>query len=233
MSLTKVIVVVQARATSQRFPQKILRPLCGRPMLLRVIDRLVTCRLSDGLVVATSTDPSDDATAALAASANADVYRGPLDDVLARVSGAAEAAQADAIVRISGDSPLIDPGLVSTAIDLWRSAAPDLVTNIRERTFPKGQSVEVIATGALRRLRDIADSASREHVTTQFYRNAERFRIVDIRMSPGFGGVQMSVDTIDDFNRVSAVLTRLGEPYESHGLNALLDAYRALDEAAA
>lgn len=232
MTTAKVVVVIQARASSKRFPRKVLRPLCGRPMLLHVIERLKACTNADAIWVATSTDSSDDATAALA-EGSVHVYRGGLDDVGGRMIGAAETSGADAIVRISGDSPLIDPRIVSCAIDLWRSAQPDLVTNVRERTFPKGQSVEVIATAALKRILNAGTERDREHVTTYFYRYADRFRMVDFRMNPPCGDIQMSVDLPKDFERISAILERLGTPYERHGLEAVLGAHRALHEAAA
>lgn len=226
---TRVNIVIQARAGSRRFPQKVLRPLCGRPMLLHVIERLKACPVADGLMLATSTEASDDALAAIAADAAVGLYRGALDDVLVRMIGAAQAVGADAIVRISGDSPLIDVALVTAAIQLWRTMRPDLVTNVRERSYPKGQSVEVIASAALLRIHDVADAQEREHVTQYLYRHPAGFRIVDIRRQPPCGDMQLSVDTPEDFARAAAILGRLGPPYENHGLEAVIAAAHALD----
>jgi spore coat polysaccharide biosynthesis protein SpsF len=198
-------------------------------MLRHIIERLKDCPAADGLMIATSTETSDDPLAALVADAAVGLYRGALDDVLDRMIGAAHAAGADAIVRISGDSPLIDVALVAAAIQLWRTMRTDLVTNVRERTFPKGQSVEVIAVAALEQIRGLADTQEREHVTQYFYRHPAEFRIIDIRRQPPCGDLQLSVDTQEDFSRAAKILDRLGRPYETHGLEAIISAARALE----
>jgi spore coat polysaccharide biosynthesis protein SpsF (cytidylyltransferase family) len=127
--------------------------------------------------------------------------------VLARVRDAALALHADAIVRISGDSPLIDPQLVRTAIDLFGEGGADLVTNVFPRSFPKGQSVEVLSRTALQRLDiEACDIDDREHVTQYAYAHSERFKIRNFPAANPRPELQLSVDTPADFEFVSALI---------------------------
>src|SRR5260221_236269 len=177
-SLMRVGAVIQARFSSQRLPGKVLRALCGKPLLAHLVDRLRRSAVLDTIAVATSTEPSDDAVAAFCASAGIACERGALDDVLGRIQAAARALQLDGIVRVSGDSPLLDPSLVRQTVKLFRRGGWDLVTNVQVRSFPKGQSVEVIAAEALDRVAVKAGApAEREHVTPYFYAHPELFRI--------------------------------------------------------
>lgn len=192
-------------------------------MLGYLLDRLKRVESLDGIVVATSEENEDDAVAAAAAAENVAVHRGPLEDVAARLLGAAEAAGADAFLRANGDSPLIDPAIVSRAAELFRTERPDLVSNVVRRTFPKGQSVEVIDTAALHAAHDDFESAAdREHVTPYFYRHSERYRILDFERAEPAGEVQLSVDTEQDFRRFEALLARMDRPHWNYGLDDIL-----------
>jgi spore coat polysaccharide biosynthesis protein SpsF (cytidylyltransferase family) len=202
-----VVGIVTARYSSQRFPGKVLGDLQGRPMLAHTLDRLRSINRVDHVLVATSTDRSDDAVAAFAHAAGFSCWRGPLEDVLGRILAAALAHQADAVVRISGDSPLLDPGLVSAAIELFLRDQPDLVTNVFPRSFPKGQSVEVISRSALERLACEAQLAEdREHVTRYAYRHSDDFAIRNLVAARPRPEIQLSVDVPADLDRVAALL---------------------------
>lgn len=226
----KVVAVVQARMSSARLPGKVLREVGGRPLLTYLIDRLRRCRALDNVVIATSTSDDDDPIAAFAQANRVDCHRGSLDDVAARLLSAARAAGADALVRISGDSPLIDPAIVDRAVEIYRSERPDLVTNVQRRTFPKGQSVEVIAVAALERAHgEMTTAAEREHVTPYFYVHPERFPIAAFESAIVRGDMQLSVDTEADFARFAAIVARLGEPAAAHDLAAIIAAADAID----
>jgi spore coat polysaccharide biosynthesis protein SpsF len=203
--------IIQARLSSQRLPGKVLRPLCGKPLLARLVDRLQRSAVLDVVAVATSTDPSDDAVAEFCAGAGIDCERGALDDVLGRIRMAARALKLDGIVRVSGDSPLLDPALVRQAVKLFRRGDWDLVTNVQVRTFPKGQSVEVIAAAALEQVAAKAKApAEREHVTPYFYAHPNLFRIRNLVARVARPNLQLSVDTAEDFERIEAILTTAG-----------------------
>ena len=219
----RIVVAVQARMSSQRFPGKVLIDLLGSPMLGHLLDRLGQCKAINGLIVATSDDSSDDAVAAYTAVRGIACHRGDLDDVAGRLIGAAEAMDADALVRISADSPLLDPALVDEAIGLFRDHRVDLVTNVQKRTFPKGQSVEVVSLSALRAAWSKGMTVDeREHVTKHFYDHAGDYVIRNMVHDPVCGDVQLSVDTPEDLRYVSRILSRLGTPYGKHRLKDVL-----------
>lgn len=171
-----------------------------------------------GIWLATSTQSSDDAVANYAAQAGMPCYRGSLDDVAQRLLDTGQAASADALVRISGDSPLIDPMLVSQAARLFREGKADIVSNVRPRSFPKGQSVEVVATPALQRAVSAMETAyDREHVTPYLYAHPDEFSLRSFQAERPQPDLQLSVDDEADFRRAEAVLSQLDRPHWSVG----------------
>ena len=234
MSSQSVVAILQVRLSSRRLPGKALRAIRGRALLGHVVDRVRRCRSLDGLWIATSTNHHDDAIAEFARREAVELYRGALDDVAGRLLNAAVAARADALVRINADSPLIDPAIVDQAVDLYRRQSPDLASNVVRRTFPKGQSVEVIAVPALERAIEAMTTADeREHVTPWFYANPTRVRIVGFESADPRPQMQLSVDTLEDLLRAEAILARLGEPAAGHGLAAIIAAADAIELAGA
>jgi len=222
----RVIGVVQARLSSRRLPGKILMRLRDRPSLDHLIEGLSHAARLDHIVLATSIDPSDTATAEFAAARGISCHRGPLDDVATRLLQAGEQHQADAIVRVSGDSPLIDPALIDRAVELFSEGAAEIVTNVRPRTFPKGQSVEVIALAALRRAAArMTTPEEREHVTPYVYAHPEEYSIRPFVTPDGRPEVQLSIDDAEDFARCSAILEALPGPPWQVGWRACVAVY--------
>lgn len=215
--------MVQARMSSERMPGKVMADLFGTPMLGHLIDRLEQCDCIDGLIVATSDYPSDDQIADYTASRGVASFRGDIDDVASRMIGAADEMKADALVRISGDSPMLDPELVTAAVEVFRRHSFDIVTNVQRRTFPKGQSVEVVSLSVLKSawLKGM-NAGEREHVTKYFYEHPSAYLIHNMTYEPACGDIQLSVDTHEDFNRMKALLCRMGEPYSCHRLAEIL-----------
>jgi len=214
--------LVFSRMDSTRLPGKALLDLDGVPVLGRVLARLATSREIDGIIVCTSTRSIDDPIAKFAIAADVLLIRGDTFDVLDRAKTAAIATKADAIVRISGDSPFIDPSLVDTMVSMHRKAPCDLTTNVHPRTFPAGMSIEVIDATALGVLDQQALSAEdREHITTYFYRHADQFKINNhAATSPG-RDVDLALDTEDDFVFQSWLATQIPD---DANLNAILAA---------
>lgn len=224
-----IVAVIQARMSSSRLPGKAMRTIQGRSLLGHVVDRVRRCRSIDGLWIATSINADDDAVASFAQSEGLKLHRGPLDDVAGRLLCAARIAGAQALVRITADSPLVDPAIVDQAVTLFRREQPDLVTNVFPRTFPKGQSVEVIKLSALAlAYAEMTTTAEREHVTQWFYTHHDRMLILNFQAPEPRGEMQLGVDTLEDLGRVEAILTRLDEPASSHGLGAILAAADAV-----
>src|SRR5689334_213909 len=128
-----LVAVVQARYSSRRLPGKVLQEVAAKPLLAYLLERLARCSTLRGIVVATSVEKSDDAIARFCIERGIELYRGPLADVLGRFVGAAETLNLDALVRINGDSPLLDPAIVDQAVELFEQGDVDLVTNVHPR----------------------------------------------------------------------------------------------------
>lgn len=203
---TRVVAVVQARTSSSRFPGKVLADLEGEPLLGRLLQRLSRSRECVQLAVATSVSPDDDAIAEVACAHGAAVVRGPLDDVLERYRLAGEALQGDALVRVTGDCPLLDPALVDRVVRLFHERRVDYASNVHPPTFPDGLDVEVISRAALERSAGEAKRASdREHVTLYAARHPERFTHASLTADADRSAMRWTVDYPDDLEFVRAV----------------------------
>lgn len=204
-----MLCIVQARMSSRRLPGKMLRDIAGRTLLQHVVDRVGAATSVSRVVVATSAEKDDDGIAEYCAAHSIACRRGPLDDVAERFRQVVAAEGADAFVRVTGDSALIDPQLIDHAVALFECGRADLATNVFVRTFPVGQSVEVLDAATFARVcTRLPAGAQREHITQAYYADPARFRIVSFTSGSDYGAVNLSVDTADDFDRVSAVLAR-------------------------
>jgi spore coat polysaccharide biosynthesis protein SpsF len=164
----KRVIIIQARMTSTRLPGKVLADLAGRPMLAQQLRRLKHCARADEIVVATTTNSSDDRVVELARHEGVGWFRGSEQDVLARYVGAAQYSRADVIARVTADCPLIDPQITDLVIDelISHAAQCDYAANVLERTYPRGLDVEAFYWDTLLRMDRLAQSLlAREHVT--------------------------------------------------------------------
>ncbi len=207
-----------ARMSSTRLPGKSLAPLGDDVVLGYVVRALNRAEHASGLTVTTSTHPTDDPLAEWCRRAGVACFRGSLDDVAGRALAAADAVGAEAFVRISGDSPLIDPVLVDHAISLFQKADCDLTTNVFPRTFPRGQSVEVIRYSALAAAYSGGlSSYEREHVTTALYSRPDSYSIVSFTSDDlgapssehASGEVDLAVDEPPDLDRCRGIIKAL------------------------
>ena len=209
----RAAVIIQARMSSSRLPGKVLRPIGGRPMLGLLLARLEGLDRDMSVIVATSTDESDDPIAKFCEDQETLVYRGDLDDVLGRFCAAARVTQADAVVRLTADNPMVDAAAVRTALAAFNSSTLPggigVSNHVRGRRDPYGYAVEVVERTALEDAhRENLSPSLREHVTQVF---AERnqlqlFTIEDDDVS----NLRWTVDTLDDFNSVHKMLSELG-----------------------
>lgn len=165
-STAKIVAIVQARMGSTRLPGKVLVDLAGRPAIARLLERLTTAPGVDQVWVACSDRPADDPLAETVAALGVPVFRGDENDVLSRYAAVAERTGADAVVRITGDCPLVDPAVVGQVVAAWRASTADFVSNTLVRSFPDGLDVEVFSRAALDRAHAEAEHPFlRMHVT--------------------------------------------------------------------
>ena len=191
--------ILQARMTSSRLPGKVLEPILGVPMIGRQIERLRRATSLDGLVVATSADPSDDELAAYVASLDVPVVRGSLDDVLGRFVEVIDEFSPDVIVRLTADCPLMSPAVVDRVVGEFAASSADYVSNTLEPTWPDGVDVEVVRASALRWVAEHSDDPhEHEHVTLGVYRRPERFRCLNVAAETDLSSLRWTVDNSDD-----------------------------------
>ncbi|OQO90848.1 spore coat protein [Saccharomonospora piscinae] len=205
-----VNVVIQARASSTRLPGKVLRPLAGRSVLGWVVRAARAARGVDGVVVATSDAPDDDAVADEARGCGAAVVRGPLDDVLARFLLACEAHPADAVVRLTADCPLHDPALLEQVVALWR-ASPELdyVSTTLRRTLPRGFDAELVRVPVLAEQAGKPRGPHREHVTSGVVGAPGRYACAGVVVAPRADDLRVTLDTADDWALLDALVAEL------------------------
>ncbi len=205
-----VLGILQARVSSSRLPGKALKPLLGQPMLARQIERLHRVEGWSKLVVATSTDRSDDAVADLCQTLGIGCHRGSLEDVLARFWQAARAEQASHIVRLTGDCPLTDPALIDRVIACHLASGADYTSNCLRPSYPDGLDVEAMRWSALDAAHHEAVSiAEREHVTLFIHRRPDRFICENIAAPEDWSALRWTVDEAEDLALVEAIYEAL------------------------
>ncbi|MDB5104266.1 MAG: hypothetical protein JWP91_1955 [Fibrobacteres bacterium] len=212
---------------STRLPGKVLREALGKPMLRYQLETLLRADLGP-VVVATSDLPADDGIEALCAKVGTPCLRGDEADVASRFSAAIERFGFRAFVRVCGDSPLMDAELIRRALREFASGPCDLATNTFPRSFPKGQSVEVLGSPAFNAARSRFDAGDREHVTRYFYRHPGEFLIRNFSAGRDCGAIQLSVDTPEDFERFEALVAGADRPHWQYGWSDWVSAAEAL-----
>lgn len=205
-----ILAILQARLSSSRLPGKVLKPLCGQPMLGRQIERLKRCKKLDKLTVATSTDDSDDALEHFCRQAGVACFRGSLNDVLDRFYRTALPYVPEHVVRLTGDCPLIDPELVDRIVEFHLAGGYDYTSNTIDPTFPDGLDVEVFRFEALHRAwQEAVLPSAREHVTVHLYTRPDTFRLGSYRGAPDLSNLRWTVDEADDFALVETIYSAL------------------------
>jgi spore coat polysaccharide biosynthesis protein SpsF len=205
-----VLGILQARLSSSRLPGKVLKEIMGYPMLSLQIERLRRVTSLDKLIVATSTDPSDDILAEFCDGIEVECFRGDLNNVLSRFYEAASLYKGDIIVRLTGDCPLTDPALIDHGIEYFKENKFDYLSNTLERTFPIGLDFSIFTYAALRTAYNEAELPSeKEHVTSFIYNHPVMFKIGKIRDDKNLSHLRWTVDEAADFEFVRQVYEEL------------------------
>jgi glutamate-1-semialdehyde 2,1-aminomutase/spore coat polysaccharide biosynthesis protein SpsF len=224
--MTRVVAIIQARMGSTRFPGKVLADLGGTPMLAHVVRRVSECRLVDEVVVATSDDARDDPVDAYARGLGAKVFRGSESDVLDRYVSAASEHDAEVVVRVTADCPVIDAAVIDHVIGAFGAAGVDYATNTFEDDYPNGMDVEVFSRALLDRAgREARQPSEREHVTP-WMRNSGRVTKLQVSpdppLTPSQTRIRLTVDRPADLERLRA-LVRLAPSGAAADLGELLE----------
>lgn len=210
MNKIRILGVLQARTSSTRLPNKVLKKILGRPMLELQLEREARSKKIDKLIVATSENSSDDELASLCLELNVPCFRGSLNDVLDRFYNAAKDFKPEWIVRLTGDCPLVDPDLLDKIIEFTISNGFDYGTNALEPTFPDGLDVEVFKFSALEEAwKNATLPSQREHVTPFINRQPDKFKIGHYRSETNLSYLRWTVDEPEDFELVENIYNHL------------------------
>jgi spore coat polysaccharide biosynthesis protein SpsF len=232
MNTSNVVAIIQARMGSTRLPGKVLAEIQGHPMLWHVVERVRSAETLNLIVIATTTEPADDAIADFCRQHSLNCFRGSEKDVLDRYYQAAREYHADAVVRITSDCPLIDPQIIDKTVRLFLEQSPDYASNSLVWAFPRGLDVEVMSFTALEVAWREADlDYQRAHVTPYLYENPGRFKTLSLSAGDDYSMHRWTVDTHEDLEFVRAVCSRLeGRNFSYKDVLRLLEREPAIAE---
>ncbi len=201
----KIIAIVQARMGSMRLPNKVMKPICGTPLIELLLSRLSKAKEVDQIIVATSVEEHNLPLVEYVRNLGYACEQGSENDVLDRFVQVVRAYPADVIVRITGDCPLVDPGLVDEAIRLFKSSEVDYCSNIAPPSYPDGLDIEVCTVNALAQAwAESQKPFDREHVTP-YLREPGRFKTASMQHHENLSGLRWTVDEADDFAVIEKV----------------------------
>jgi len=208
----KVVAIVQARMGSSRLPGKVLKAILGNPTLWHLINRLQAAQLVDKIVIATSTNQQDKPIVEFAEENGIDCYAGSELDLVDRLYQTAREYGAEAMVRITGDCPLVDPLVVDRVTKCYLDGQDrlDYVSNISPRTYPDGLDTEVFSLSALERVwQEVKDPRVREGITENFLEHPEKYRLGNVAHDQDLSAMRWTVDYQDDLKFITEIYSRL------------------------
>jgi spore coat polysaccharide biosynthesis protein SpsF (cytidylyltransferase family) len=230
----KVVAIIQARLGSTRLPGKVLIELDGMAVLGHVIARAQRIAGVDEVAVATTPASEDDGVAEYAGDRGATVFRGDELDVLNRYGDCAREMNADAVVRITADCPLIDPELSGRVVLRYLEGDIDYASNYKPPTFPDGLDTEVFSFAAIDEAQRSADRPSeREHVTPYIWQHPENFRLANITQEVDHSGLCWTLDSPQDLEMMQALATHLEMPLVDANYRDLMNVMRNHPQVAA
>jgi spore coat polysaccharide biosynthesis protein SpsF len=224
----RIIATIEARMTSTRLPGKVLLEARGAPLLHHLVDRLRDVPSLDGIVLATTTNRTDDVLAQFAARERIACFRGSEDDVMARVIGAAGSVEADVVVEITGDCPVIDPQIVEQTIRMFLAHDVAYASNVIVRSYPDGMDTQVFSLDTLERSAALtSERLDREHVTLHIREHPEIFSRVHLVAPPEmhWPDLGLTLDEPADYDLIRRLVEHFGD---ANPRFSCLDAIRVL-----
>lgn len=224
-----IVTAVQARTSSTRLPNKVLLPLCGKPLLLRMIERIQLAKSAGTIVVVTSWEMSDDIIEILCKNNGIECFRGSFNDLLDRHYQMSLKYNADAIVKIPSDRPLIDPFIIDQTIGCYIDHYPkyDYVSNLHPATYPDGNDVEIMLFETLAIAWNEAKADYEcEHTTPFIWENPKRFSIKNVVWETGLDfstTFRWTIDYKEDYQFIKNVYDELYPNNSSFGLYNILN----------
>lgn len=222
----KIGAVILARMRSERLPGKVMLSLKGKPVLQYIVERLENSRYLDKIIIATSEDVSCNPIVNMCIRLGYDYFRGSEEDVLDRFVRASKSYNLDAVVRITGDCPMVDWRIVDTLIHLFFTNKCDYCSNVLQRTFPIGLDAEVISTDILGEINQLAEGVDRQHITTYIYKtHPDKYKIVDLIAGEDlcYPEYRITLDTLEDYTVISTLYESLWSNFSAVDVVDLLN----------
>ena len=221
----KIASIIQARMNSSRFPNKVLAPIKGKPLIEYLIDQISYKNIALPIIIATSNKEIDQKIVDYCLEHNLNFYRGSLINVASRFYEIIKIYNLDFFVRVCADSPLLDGNLIKQAIACI-DLDIDIITNIMPRTFPKGQSVEVVNCKTFLSTYDKLNSTEDfEHVTRYFYNNYKSFNILNLKNNKDLSSLNLSVDTEEDYQKISKIISNMEKKHFEYSYKDIINKY--------
>ncbi|MBI3307202.1 MAG: glycosyltransferase family protein [Candidatus Omnitrophica bacterium] len=221
----RTLSIVQARMGSTRLPGKTLLKIKGKPMIVHGLERLKKCRLIDHIILATSNLKEDRVLLDTARKLGIEGFAGNEQDVLDRYWQVARPHNPEAVVRCTGDCPLLDPFVTDQVIEQHFKNKKDYTSNTLTRSFPRGYDTEVFRFSALERAaREAREPFEREHVTPYIFGHPEIFSLDEVIAKPAYHapGLRLTVDTKEDFEFISAIFNGLYDKNPFFGVKEVM-----------
>lgn len=224
----RIVATIEARMTSSRLPGKPLLTAAGAPMLEHLVRRLKAVPSIDAIVLATTVNAADAPLVELASRLGISVFRGDEQDVMQRVIDAAASADAEVVVEITGDCPIIDPEIVEQTIRMFKAHNADYVSNAHVRSYPDGMDTQVFTLETLKRSAQMtSDPLDHEHVTLHIRNHPEVFTHLHLVAPPEIHSPELGL-TLDERSDYE-LLKKIIEHFDSHNpLFSCRDAVRFL-----
>ena len=210
----KIVATIEARMTSSRLPGKVLLPANGAPMLHHLVKRLRKVGPIQGIILATTVNRADEQLIRCANDMNIPSYRGSEDDVMVRVIEAAESVDADIIVEVTGDCPIIDPQIVEQTIQIFLNNDCDYASNCHIRSYPDGMDTQVFRLETLKKSAQMShDVLEHEHVTLHIRKHPELFRHINLFAPPDlfWPELGLTLDERKDYFLLKSIIEHFGD----------------------
>ena len=203
-----MLAIIQARSNSKRFKNKVLKLINNIPLIVHVKNRVAKSKLVKKVIVSTSRNKTDNNLVKILKLYKITFFRGELVNVSKRLLETSKKYKSKYFIRINGDSPLIDFRIINRAIKIHRNRKSDydIITNVFPRTFPKGQSVEIIKSSILQNNMRKFSKLDKEHVTTYFYKNHLDFNIKNFK---SYKSVKKEVNQVVDYPADLKLVTKM------------------------
>lgn len=198
-----MLCVIQARMGSTRLKGKMLLKIDKKTILEHVIEKVKKIDLIKKIIVATTNDKDDDLIEKICKKNNLSTFRGSKNNVFDRFQKISIQNKYPIIMRINGDSPLLDVNLFNRMIKFSKNKEYDIFTNVQPRTFPQGQSLELIKRSVLYNIDQTKlTKKNKEHVTSYFYENKKKYKIINYTNNINLGKINLSVNSNEDYIKV-------------------------------